>query len=145
MRTQNILLLMIVLSLALYTTFISYVELIYFGYKDYDIRIINGFTNNSSMPLIVWCSSQDNGDMGGRALQEHDDYSWTVKTGFYMRSCPFVCTVKWDKKRKKFEAFGVGVDRDRCGACGQCFWLVKEDGFYFSNDGVNWIKDFPWM
>lgn len=146
MKTQSALLLLILVAFALYTTiFISFRQPLYFGNTIYDVRIINGFSNNSSMPLVVWCVSQDRGDIGGRALQERDDYSWTVKMGLFWSSSPFVCTMKWDGKRKKFEAFRASRDRYRCGACGQCFWLVKEDGFYFSNNGVNWIKDFPWM
>ncbi|KAI3459603.1 hypothetical protein Pfo_016266 [Paulownia fortunei] len=144
MKTQNALLL-IILGFALYTTFISFKQPWYFGNTNYDVRIINGFSSNSSLPLILWCVSQDRGDIGGRALQERDDYSWTVKTSLLWSSSRFVCTMKWDGKRKKFEAFRESRDRYRCGACRQCLWLVKEDGFYFSNDGVNWIKDFPWM
>ncbi|KAL0433076.1 UNVERIFIED_CONTAM: hypothetical protein Slati_2641900 [Sesamum latifolium] len=117
-----------------------------FKQHSYDVRIINGFSNNSSLPLVVWCVSEDTGDIGGRALQERDDYGWTVKTGLFWSSSRFLCTMKWDAKRKKFEAFRSSRDRYRCGACRQCFWLVKEDGFYFSNDdGVHWIKDFPWV
>ncbi|KAL0322632.1 UNVERIFIED_CONTAM: hypothetical protein Sangu_1882500 [Sesamum angustifolium] len=89
---------------------------------------------------------RERGDIGGRALQERDDYGWTVTTtGLFRSSSRFVCTMKWDGKRKRFEAFQAGRDRYRCGVLRQCFWLVKEDGFYFSNDGVQWIKDFPWM
>ncbi|GFQ06960.1 hypothetical protein PHJA_002840100 [Phtheirospermum japonicum] len=98
------------------------------------------------MPLVVWCVSYNAGDIGGRALQERDDYSWTVENNSIFSSSPrFDCTMKWDAKRKRFEAFRASRDRYRCGARRQCLWLVKEDGFYFSNDGVNWIKDFPWM
>ncbi|KAL8486760.1 hypothetical protein ACS0TY_022987 [Phlomoides rotata] len=111
----------------------------------YDVRIINGFSNNSSLPLVVWCVTQDRGDIGGRALQERDDYSWTVETGLFSSSTRFICTMKWEERRKKFEAFRASRDRYKCGACGKCFWLVKEDGFYFSNDGVNWIKEFSWI
>ncbi|KAL0392624.1 UNVERIFIED_CONTAM: hypothetical protein Sradi_2485200 [Sesamum radiatum] len=139
MKTQNALILLIS-GFALYTTFLSFKQ------HTYDVRIINGFSNNSSLPLVVWCVSEDEGDIGGRALQERDDYGWTVKTGLFWSSSRFICTMKWDGKRKKFEAFRSSRDRYRCGARRQCFWLVKEDGFYFSNDdGVHWIKDFPWV
>ncbi|KAL3634411.1 hypothetical protein CASFOL_021465 [Castilleja foliolosa] len=113
---------------------------------NYDVRIINGFSNNSSMPLVVWCVSYDAGDIGGRALQERDDYSWIVEdASIFWGSSRFDCTMKWESKRVKFEAFRASRDRYRCGALRQCIWLVKEDGFYFSNDGVNWIKDFSWI
>ncbi|KAL2463256.1 Plant self-incompatibility protein S1 family [Forsythia ovata] len=88
-----------ILGLASYAAFLNN-----FDNKSYDVRIINGFSNNSSLPLVVWCSSEDGGDIGGRALQERDDYSWSVKTGLW-KTPLFICTIKWDGKRKKFDAF----------------------------------------
>ncbi|KAL2469549.1 Plant self-incompatibility protein S1 family [Abeliophyllum distichum] len=128
-----------ILGLVSYAAFLNN-----FANKSYDVRIINGFTNNSSLPLVVWCSSKDGGDIGGRALQERDDYSWSVKTGLW-KTPQFICTIKWDSKRIKFDAFWLNRDRYRCGNYRQCVWLVKEDGFYFSNDEITWERDFSWM
>ncbi|KAJ7955554.1 Plant self-incompatibility protein S1 family [Quillaja saponaria] len=109
---------------------------------EFDVRVINGFTNNSSMPLVIWCSSKQI-DLGGRALQEHDDFSWRVRTNFWDNT-HFLCTMKWDQKRKRFDAFKAPKDTYRCGPHRKCSWLVKEDAFYFSNNEVNWTKDFSW-
>lgn len=112
----------------------------------YDVRVVNGFTSNSSMPLVIWCATPEN-DMGGRALQEGDDYSWSQTTGFLSvvgGNNRVFCTLKWDQKRKKFDAFHVSRDTHRCSPFKMCFWLVKEDGFYFSNDGLLYHKDFSW-
>lgn len=114
-----------------------------FDNKSYDVRIVNGFSNNSSLPLVIWCGSDDGNDIGGRALQERDDYSWSVISGLW-KTPQYICTMKCDGRRKKFEAFRVNRDRYRCGNYRQCFWLVKEDGFYFSNDEITWKKDFSW-
>ncbi|KAL3622588.1 hypothetical protein CASFOL_033999 [Castilleja foliolosa] len=128
------------------TTLILFTHPLYhFDNTTYDVRVINGFSNNSSEPLVVWCVSSDKGGIGGRALQEGDDYSWTVESRnlfYYWSSSRFVCTVKWGGKRKRFEAFR---DRYRCGARRQCLWLVKEDGFYFGNDEFNWVRHFSWI
>lgn len=105
----------------------------------YQIRVVNGFSNNSSLPLVIWCASRD-GDIGGRALQEGDDYAWDTSLSIWSPSPAYSCTMKWAATRKKFEAF----DRPRCGSLRKCSWLVKEDGFYFSNDEFNWVKDFSW-
>ncbi|GFP92436.1 hypothetical protein PHJA_001387800 [Phtheirospermum japonicum] len=139
--------LFLILASASFTTLILFTHPLDFDNTNYDVRVINGFTNNSSEPLVVWCVSRDTGDIGGRALQERDDYSWTVESSvfFYWSSSRFVCTMKWEGKRKRFEAFRVSRDRYRCGARRQCLWLVREDGFYFGNDGFNWVRDFPWM
>lgn len=110
----------------------------------YQIRVVNGFTNNSSLPLVIWCASQD-GDIGGRALQEGDDYTWETALSFWTSTPSYFCTMKWDQTRKKFEAFKVHQEKKpRLGSFRKCLWLVKEDGFYFSNDEFNWVKDFSW-
>ncbi|KAG7028781.1 hypothetical protein SDJN02_09962, partial [Cucurbita argyrosperma subsp. argyrosperma] len=111
---------------------------------EYEVRVINGFTNNSSLPLVIWCASKDS-DIGGRALQEHDDFSWLVKTNFWITTTSqFSCTVKLDRTRRSFDAFKVPRDIYRCSAFRKCSWLVMEDGFYFSDDEVNWKKEFSW-
>ncbi|CAN0875635.1 Self-incompatibility protein S1 [Linum grandiflorum] len=111
--------------------------------QKYDVRVINGFTNNSSLPLVIWCSSGDN-DLGGRALQEGDDFSWSLRTMFWDTNIIVLCTMKWDARRRKFDAFKVPRDVQRCSPTRKCSWLVREDGFYFSSDEVNWKKDFSW-
>ncbi|XP_073054054.1 uncharacterized protein [Primulina eburnea] len=148
MRTHNLLLL-VILFLTLCKTLTSVKEITsYLSTKTYDVRIINGFTSNSSMPLVVWCASQEGDDMGGRALQEREDYGWSIDAGLFSRPSRFVCTAKWGWRRKKFEAFWLSRDKYRCGVRRRCFWLVKEDGIYFvknnDNEG-NWTRDFSWM
>ncbi|XP_052191069.1 S-protein homolog 5-like [Diospyros lotus] len=135
---------LLALCLASYVLFMSVEERSPFFLlgAGYDVHITNGFTNNSSLPLVIWCSSQEQ-NLGGRALQEGDDFSWRVKANVWKNSL-FVCTMKWDGVRKRFEAFRVHRDGHRCALFKKCFWLVKEDGFYFSGDGVKWKKDFSW-
>lgn len=115
----------------------------YFYGLEYDVRVINGFKNNSSLPLVIWCSS-NNDDLGGRALQEGDDFSWSLKTNFW-GTTHSLCTMKWDAMRRRFDAFKVPRDLQRCSLFRKCSWSVREDGFYFSNDEVNWKKDFSWL
>lgn len=110
--------------------------------SEYEVRVINGFTNNSSVPLVIWCAN-DEENIGGRALQEHDDFSWKMKTHFWSSNL-MKCTMKYDQIRKKFDAFKASRDVHRCGPFKLCSWLVSEHGFFFSNDQVNWYKDFEW-
>ncbi|KAG2728352.1 hypothetical protein I3843_01G197100 [Carya illinoinensis] len=142
MKVHISLLLTLSLAIALFVVFTLISQPQHLNGMEYEVRVVNGFTDNSSLPLVIWCTSKD-GDMGGRALQEHDDFSWVVRTNFW-GSTHFFCTMKWDQKRKSFDAFKVPRDSYRCGLLRKCFWLVKEDGFYFSNDDVNWKKDFSW-
>ena len=113
-----------------------------FGNHEYHVQVINGFTDNSSVPLVIWCSSEEM-DLGGRALQEHDDFSWIMRLNFW-GSNKMKCTMKWDNTRKSFDAFKASRDTYRCGPYRMCYWMVTQDGFYFSNDQVNWRKDFLW-
>ncbi|XP_061339723.1 S-protein homolog 5-like [Gastrolobium bilobum] len=113
-----------------------------FGTHEYYIRVINGFTDNSSVPLVIWCSSEEM-DLGGRALQEHDEFSWIMRPNFW-NSNHMKCTMKWDNIRKSFDAFKASRDTYRCGPHRMCSWMVTQDGFYFSNDDVNWRKQFLW-
>lgn len=133
------------LAIALFIIFVSIIfepDQHIHGGMEYDVRVVNGFSSNSSMPLVIWCASKDS-DLGGRALQEHDDFSWRLTTKFWTTT-HFFCTMKWDQKRRSFDAFKDPRDAYRCGAFRKCTWLVKEDGFYFSNDELNWKKDFSW-
>ncbi|XP_041014015.1 S-protein homolog 5 [Juglans microcarpa x Juglans regia] len=143
MKIRISLLLTLSLAIALFVVFTLISQPQHLNGMEYEVRVVNGFTDNSSLPLVIWCTSKD-GDMGGRALQEHDDFSWVVRTNFWGSSTHFFCTMKWDQKRKSFDAFKVPRDSYRCGLLRKCYWLVKEDGFYFSNDDVNWKKDFSW-
>ncbi|KAF5466189.1 hypothetical protein F2P56_016138 [Juglans regia] len=143
MQIRISLLLTLSLAIALFVVFTLISQPQHLNGMEYEVRVVNGFTDNSSLPLVIWCTSKD-GDMGGRALQEHDDFSWVVRTNFWGSSTHFFCTMKWDQKRKSFDAFKVPRDSYRCGLLRKCYWLVKEDGFYFSNDDVNWKKDFSW-
>ncbi|KAJ4833229.1 hypothetical protein Tsubulata_026192 [Turnera subulata] len=139
---------LLLLSVGVCTIFIKTYSTEYFSPLEFDIRVINGFTNNSSLPLVIWCSSNDHdADFGGRALQEGDDFSWKHKTEIFTWGATHhvSCTMKWDGKRRKFDAFKAPRDIHRCRLFRKCSWLVREDGFYFSNDEVNWKKDFSWL
>ncbi|CAL0334502.1 unnamed protein product [Lupinus luteus] len=113
-----------------------------FTTHEYHVRVINGFTDNSSLPLVIWCSSEEM-DLGGRALQEHDDFSWIMRLKFWSSNY-MKCTMKWENIRKSFDAFQASRDTNRCGPYRLCSWMVTQEGFYFSNDGVNWRMDFLW-
>ncbi|XP_057757427.1 uncharacterized protein LOC130976554 [Arachis stenosperma] len=114
-----------------------------FGNNEYYVQVINGFSDNSSVPLVIWCSSEEM-DLGGRALQEHDDFSWTMRPSFWGGNNEMKCTMKWDSTRRSFDAFMASRDTHRCGAYRMCYWMVTQDGFFFSNDQVNWSMDFLW-
>ncbi|PWA92206.1 Plant self-incompatibility S1 [Artemisia annua] len=145
----KLLLSLLVLPCMLYMITIYQPDIFLFDDITYQVSVVNGLSNNSSLPLVIWCNNVDDAysDIGGRALQEGDDFSWNVRVTLwkYISSTNvFSCTMKWDQKRKKFEAFWLRRDESRCGVLRKCVWLVKEDGFYFSNDESNWVREFTW-
>ncbi|KAK2982090.1 hypothetical protein RJ640_003013 [Escallonia rubra] len=85
----------------------------------HEVHIINGFTSNSSMPLVIWCKSNQ-GYLGGHALQEGDDYILSFETNFWQRTDLLFCTMKWDRKRMSFEAFPLRRRSYNFGALGKC-------------------------
>ncbi|KAL5542508.1 hypothetical protein UlMin_010218 [Ulmus minor] len=117
-------------------------EFFSFHGTEFEVRVINGFSDNSSLPLVIWCSSEDS-DLGGHALQERDDFSWRLRTNFWNNQ-RFICTMKWDQRKKRFEVFKMPRDVRHCSLLRKCSWLVTENGFYFSSDEVNCKKDFSW-
>ncbi|XP_010550841.1 PREDICTED: uncharacterized protein LOC104821619 [Tarenaya hassleriana] len=144
MRTAAIRIILLFLFISLTIVFTSMVQpqAMLLG-MEFDVRVINGFRDNSSLPLVIWCSTE-RGDLGGRALQEGDDFGWTVRIELW-GAREYLCTTKWDSRRKSFDAFRAPRDSRRCGLTRKCSWLVRDDGFYFSSDEVNWIKDFSWF
>lgn len=144
MNTPKIILyVLIVIYLTIHLTLNLQQETLLLG-EEYDVRVINNFRDNSSLPLVIWCTSPQ-GDLGGRALQEGDDFGWTAKIDLWSLRTEYTCTMKWNSKRKRFEAFKVSRDSDRCGSTKKCSWSVREDGFYFSSDEVYWTKDYSWL
>ncbi|MED6110285.1 hypothetical protein PIB30_041561 [Stylosanthes scabra] len=144
MKKRFFLMLCLAISIVVVTTTIERAKnFSLFGNNEYYVQVINGFSDNSSVPLVIWCSSEEM-DLGGRALQEHDDFSWIMRPGFWGGNNEMKCTMKWDTTRRSFDAFMASRDTHRCGAYRMCYWMVTQDGFFFSNDQVNWSMDFLW-
>ncbi|KAF2545488.1 hypothetical protein F2Q70_00020821 [Brassica cretica] len=136
MRTmKKILLSLIIISSIITLTSMLQPHTLSLG-EEFDVRVINSFRDNSSLPLVIWCTSPQ-GDLGGRALQEGDDFRWTARIELWSWRAEYTCTIKWELKRKRFEAFKVSRDSNRCGITKQCSWSVREDGFYFSSDEIS--------
>ncbi|XP_057958383.1 uncharacterized protein LOC131151151 [Malania oleifera] len=100
---------------------------------EYEIHVTNGFRTNSSTPLVIWYYGVHHRRMiWGEALQEGEKFSWGLLIDFW-GTVQFSCTIKWDRQRKRFEAFWVHQDGHRCFDLKKCFWLVTKDGIYFNS------------
>lgn len=107
----------------------------------YHVHIINGFKNNSK-PLMVHCWSGDD-DIGQHSLHVGQQIAWHFRVN-WLGSTQFTCKVKHGTRAKQFYAFSAPIEGSECAGDGQCYWLIVEDGFYFSKDDFTWMRKFAW-
>ena len=115
--------------------------------KRFQIHIINGFPNNSH-PLEFRCQSKDT-DFGDKQLNVGDEFYWEFHVQFFRRTLYF-CHFYWgDHLDKVFDVFN---DKKMFPNCDNvmnkdhdCYWLVKDDGFYFSKfSSFGFQKTYSW-
>ncbi|KAK4732676.1 hypothetical protein R3W88_025664 [Solanum pinnatisectum] len=94
-------------------------------------HIVDGIEKNDP-PIKFHCAS-GNDDLGIHYPKFNDDFKF--KFGFNLfRETVFFCHFWWGTKDAMFEVYR---DSGNCGAeggldSGTCYWLIKEDGFYFA-------------
>ena len=65
-----------------------------------------------------------------------NEFQWTFHENFIW-STLFFCHFYWRMKDTRFDVFNKTV-REQCdGGDSICYWLVKEDGFYFAANAAN--------
>ncbi|GFP92703.1 hypothetical protein PHJA_001414500 [Phtheirospermum japonicum] len=94
------------------------------------VYIVNQFPANSP-PLQLHCASGNN-DLGHHLLLPGQEYTFNFCINF---KTLFFCHFWWNEKDLAFEVFNnVGEHNRRCIAHGICYWELRSDGIYFSND-----------
>lgn len=97
-----------------------------------DVHIVDGIEKNVP-PLKFHCASGDD-DLGMHTPKfKGSDFKFSFKRNIFLETL-FFCYFWWGSKNIAFEVY-----RDS-GACGHeggiktgvCYWLIKEDGFYFA-------------
>ncbi|KAK4732685.1 hypothetical protein R3W88_025673 [Solanum pinnatisectum] len=94
-------------------------------------HIVDGIEKNDP-PIKFHCAS-GNDDLGIHYPKFNDDFKF--KFGFNLfRETVFFCHFWWGTIDAIFEVYR---DSGNCGAeggldSGTCYWLIKEDGFYFA-------------
>ncbi|KAL4575020.1 hypothetical protein LXL04_021860 [Taraxacum kok-saghyz] len=108
----------------------------------YAVYITNGDIDN----LMAHCKSKDD-DIGDKKLTPNQYFHWIFRQNFLLTTL-FACTFRSmtpDNKELKHATFNV-FDIQLSILCGdeysinRCYWLVRNDGFYFSRDDD---KTFP--
>ncbi|KAM7466306.1 hypothetical protein LguiB_013868 [Lonicera macranthoides] len=94
-----------------------------------------GLPKNTDL-LEFRCQSKDD-DLGYRKLHVGEGYYWKFKDNFFGITLYF-CHFYWQKKEKVFNVFNRDTVCDVVtGDIHKCYWLVKPDGFYFTNYKAN--------
>lgn len=104
----------------------------YLWYDPVEVHIVNGLPDNTNS-LLFRCQSKDD-DLGYKTLLVGGDYYWTFHVN-YLVSTLFFCHFYWQNKDLSFDVFNAKhhfPDCHRADDVHLCYWLAKEDGFYFS-------------
>lgn len=112
----------------------------FFLFDRYDVYI----TNNEVDNLMVHCKSNDD-DLGDKNLVPGQYFHWGFRQNFLFTThfwCNFRSMTSDDQEIKSitFDVFDLYIST-KCGPGDpkHCYWLAKNDGFYFSMDD----KPFP--
>ena len=114
-----------------------------------EVGIYNDIHINKTTPLIVHCASKDD-DLGNFTLHPKHENHWVFRPSIW-GTTRFSCEFLWGRKHRAFRVFNDHW-RDRCNAPdvhdrNLCFWVVRSDGFYFSNTRIDpdLEKKFTWL
>ncbi|XP_075111211.1 S-protein homolog 2-like [Nicotiana tabacum] len=107
-------------------------RLIQFGIPPISVHIMDRI-NATSPQLIFHCASGDD-DLGYHYPKFNQDFMFTFGLHFFVETV-FFCHFWWGSEDKAFEVFrDSGACADHGGLdTSDCFWIVKSDGFYFTN------------
>ncbi|XP_058201633.1 S-protein homolog 5-like [Rhododendron vialii] len=110
----------------------------------YAPRMVHIVSNVPNPLLKFRCQSKDS-DLGLRTLNDGQEFSWKFYPHIFFRTL-FFCHFYWETKDKSFVVYNQEID----GSCKNkksefnCYFRVSPDGFYFSNDNVNYKKINDW-
>ncbi|KAI5655991.1 hypothetical protein M9H77_24784 [Catharanthus roseus] len=95
----------------------------------YTVHVINNLPSNQFL-LKIHCASGDD-DLGFHNLTVNQDFNWSFRVNIRGTTL-FFCHFWWQNKDKAFEVFNNYIATKTCRT--NCYWLVREDGFYFTDD-----------
>ena len=128
-------------TLLLFSIFLSNNTKIHVACQKYSVHIANNLPNNASS-LDLQCQSKDD-DVGFHILQMYEEFHWEFYIGSWETSSSvYSCQFWWAERNKSFVVFHHDIAFRYCttgffGLVNDCYWYVKEDGFYLSNSGTS--------
>lgn len=104
----------------------------------YYVHVVN-FLSDNTQPLRIHCASGDN-DLGYHDLAIKQDFQWSFHVNYFVHSTLYFCHFWWGAKQASFDVFNK-TWAPNCNRVHKgdkfCFWLVKDDGFYFTGTQHN--------
>ncbi|KAM7462282.1 hypothetical protein LguiA_030403 [Lonicera macranthoides] len=106
-----------------------------------EIHIVNGLPDNT-YSLVFRCQSKDD-DLGEHQLLVGQEYYWKFRVNFF-KTTLFFCHFYWGDQDNVFDVFRASTPFPDCSPAAddtpRCYWLVKDDGFYYSNEMRNYAS-----
>ena len=111
----------------------------------YTLHVINDFKTNEK-PLVIHCWTDNSGshDLGERTLWKLDEFSVRFRERF-LRLTHYWCQMRHDQLYKeRIVLYDSNGPQFKCLKGKNCYWSIREDGFFFSEDQQNWVKYQAW-
>ncbi|KAJ0010081.1 hypothetical protein Pint_33737 [Pistacia integerrima] len=104
------------------------------------VHIINALSHDN---LDIHCYSLDD-DLGEHNLGVGGDFTFKFGEHVILHT-RFWCDMKYGSDHSKtIDVFTENIGNKHCCHTRKCFWSVREDGFYFSNNNQSWVKWYDW-
>ena len=119
--------------------------------KGKEVHIVNGLPDNTHS-LVVRCQSKDD-DFGYHTLLLGQEFSWKFHINIFGRTLYFCHFWLQGIKDRSFDVYDDWNEKPHCADnlndIKTCYWLVKDDGFYYSDykadlNSSDWQKWLPW-
>lgn len=110
------------------------------------MHVISDIPNDQPLPLLLQCQSKDT-YLGRHSLKKGEELAWHFGNNIFISNTLFFCHFYWGSKSQVFDVFNQKFLHECLPATSRdysCYWLVKPDGFYRSNNNTNWKKKYDW-
>ncbi|KAJ0600455.1 putative plant self-incompatibility S1 [Helianthus annuus] len=112
----------------------------------WDMRITNGLQSDA---LVVYPTDKDGADLGPHNLNPNEYFSWEF-CEHATKSSHWYTLFYWQPHQQNYTVWDnkIGKECFRHYGAEECYWLVKEDGFFVSPDNdpfpKGWVKKYDW-
>ncbi|GMJ04075.1 hypothetical protein like AT4G24974 [Hibiscus trionum] len=110
----------------------------------YTVHITNNLGNSNQLTTHCYTNGSD---LGVHVLSTSQEFQWSVHRGFWVPKA-YWCDMTAENRSKTVQVYiEVKAFTDMCAdkGLGECFWSVRDDGFYMMDDvHGNWKLIVDW-